>query len=587
MVNLELDFDEGIVLQATEVERYGLKEQSLDEMVLTNKNIVCVYNKSTGLFSKPETVIEKIPLSTIKVVGGRPQAIAYDNDDYGLGLQVLFVSGHREHFIFYDEKKELYQWEKAIAKVITGEDIPLNHSKAAPTKEEQIVENLGKVFTGVSTGLFSAFKGAVDTVKQTVSEITSETQGAAGTAFGTEFSARKDTAPIEETPTGTVEENSVSYSKSAEPEAVAQEEKKFIYCTNCGEKLVVGSKFCNNCGTSTSGVQDSKKEEVQPPPIEPQPEEPEEEIKEEPITERQTVYEGKLYKCPNCGEVLKSFVTNCPTCGHEIRGVQNSSPVEMLAKKIEKASSLDERIELIANFYIPNTREDIYDFFILAVSNLEDKWYDTDDAWRAKLEQAYHKARLSFGKTEEFEYLEKLYFKTRKEVDKREKGIAAIFRRNKIACITALLIGGGILMLIIGIILFASTSAEENFGASWGGLMFAILGINFIIAPTWVLEEIKKREKKGKTTGSARERSNIRAVGKDAGDFLNENYADMAEFLKARGFRNIEIRAERKGLLDTEGAIKGISVAGNTEFGEYDEFDINTKIIIRYYSRKH
>ena len=349
---------------------------------------------------------------------------------------------------------------------------------------------------------------------------------------------------------------------------------------------MIGSKFCNNCGTSTSGVQTPKKEEVQPPPIEPQPEEPEEELKDEPITERQTGDEGKLYKCPNCGEVLKSFVTNCPTCGHEIRGVQNSSPVEMLAKKIEKASSLDERIELIANFYIPNTREDIYDFFILAVSNLEDKWYDTDDAWRAKLEQAYHKARLSFGKTEEFEYLEKLYLKTRKEVDKREKGIAAIFRRNKIASITALLIGGGILMLIIGIILFASTSAEENFGASWGGLMFAILGINFIIAPTWVLEEIKKKEQKGKKRETIRGSSDISSIGKDSGDFLNENYADMVEFLKARGFKNIEIRAERKGLLDTEGAIKGISVAGNTEFGEYDEFNINTKIIIRYYSRK-
>ena len=144
-------------------------------------------------------------------------------------------------------------------------------------------------------------------------------------------------------------------------------------------------------------------------------------------------------------------------------------------------------------------------------------------------------------------------------------------------------------MLVIGIVLFSSTSAEGNFGASWGGLMFAILGINFIISPTWVLQEVKKKENaKNKKNGNfQKSNSNIISVGKDAEDFYNLNYSDMAEFLKARGFRNIETKPERKGLLDTEGAIKGISISGNTEFSEYDEFDVNSKVIIRYYSRKH
>lgn len=582
MTDLKLDFDEEIVLQSTEVERYGIKETSLDEMVLTNKHIICVYNKSTGLFSKPETVVEKIPLSTIKVVDGHVQVMSYDNDNYGLGLQVLFVSGHREHFLFYDEKKELPRWEKAVVRVITEKNMGTQASSAAAAPfdteiEKSKTDKISDVLTGVSTGLFSTFKGAIDTVKQTVSEITSETE--TENIAGNRTKMAED--PIEETK----EEKPMTEIDTANQESTSQEAKKYIYCTNCGEKLAVGSKFCNNCGTPTGSSQVQENNGVQPPPIEPQEEEPE---KDEQITERQTVYEGKLYKCPNCGEVLKSFVTNCPTCGHEIRGVKTSSPVETLARKVEQAPSLDERIELIANFYIPNTKEDIYDFFILAVSNLEDKWYDTDDAWRAKLEQAYHKARLSFGKTEEFEYLEKLYLKTRKEVDKREKGIAAIFRRNKVACATGLMVGGGILMMLIGIILLATVSFEENWGGAYGGLMLLVIGLNLLIAPTWVLEELKKKENPNyKRKGARPKTSNVQTVGKDSGDFLNENYADMVEFLKARGFKNIEIRAERKGLLDTEGAIKGISVAGNTEFSEYDEFDINTKIIIRYYSRKH
>lgn len=62
MVDLHLEADEGILLQATEVERYGRDEYSLDEMVLTNKYIICVYEKSNGLFSKSESITEKIPL---------------------------------------------------------------------------------------------------------------------------------------------------------------------------------------------------------------------------------------------------------------------------------------------------------------------------------------------------------------------------------------------------------------------------------------------------------------------------------------------------------------------------------------------
>lgn len=335
------------------------------------------------------------------------------------------------------------------------------------------------------------------------------------------------------------------------------------YCINCGQKLAEGSRFCANCGKPATENESS--------------------------IERKAVFDGELHKCPNCGELLKSFTSVCPSCGYELRSVKTNSPVEALAKRIEQASSLDEKIELITNFYIPNTKEDIYDFFILAVSNLEDKWYDTDDAWRAKLEQAYHKARLSFGNSSEFDYLEKLYFKTRKEVSKRERGISAVFRRNKIACITALLIGGGIIMLAVGIILFASNSAEESAGAIWGGLMCATLGINFIISPVWVLDEVKKKElaKNRKNGGQQKNAGLIRSVGKEASDFLLKYYEDVSEELRELGFKNIVTKAEKKGMLDTEGAVKGISIGGNSEFNGYDEFDVNSKIIIRYYSKNY
>jgi len=28
----------------------------------------------------------------------------------------------------------------------------------------------------------------------------------------------------------------------------------------------------------------------------------------------------EIYKCPSCGEILKSYTANCPACGFELRG---------------------------------------------------------------------------------------------------------------------------------------------------------------------------------------------------------------------------------------------------------------------------
>ena len=84
------------------------------------------------------------------------------------------------------------------------------------------------------------------------------------------------------------------------------------FCSNCGKQLVDGAKFCSSCGAAV--VQST----------------------EESAAKRKTVYEGELHKCPNCGELLDSFVTICPTCGYEIRGAKAANSVRELAAKLEQ-----------------------------------------------------------------------------------------------------------------------------------------------------------------------------------------------------------------------------------------------------------
>lgn len=205
------------------------------------------------------------------------------------------------------------------------------------------------------------------------------------------------------------------------------------YCINCGHKLIDGSKFCNNCGCQIpSGINGNS-------------------------DRRRSTYEGVIHKCPNCGEVLDSFVAKCPSCGHEFRGTSATNSVKELSRKLEELESkrpqqknqtilstvfsdgqltnIDEqKINLIKNFSIPNTKEDIMEFVILASSNIDLKVYglnglmnqdinpaqrEISDAWLAKFEQAYQKAQLMFGDSQEFMNIHLLFEKKQKEIKKR------------------------------------------------------------------------------------------------------------------------------------------------------------------------
>ena len=205
------------------------------------------------------------------------------------------------------------------------------------------------------------------------------------------------------------------------------------FCMNCGQQLPEGAKFCSNCGTATG------------------------EIKVE-ASQRKTVYEGDLHKCPNCGELINSFILVCPSCGHEFRGTIQRSSVRELATKLEEienhrppkkthtfkdeflgtygkfATEDEQKINLIRNFAIPNTKEDILEFMILASSNIDMKLYGTEtgtdetgaqraisDAWMAKFEQAYRKAQISFSESPVFTTIQNIYSEKTKEVKKQKK----------------------------------------------------------------------------------------------------------------------------------------------------------------------
>lgn len=274
----------------------------------------------------------------------------------------------------------------------------------------------------------------------------------------------------------------------------ATEQKKSVqFCPFCGTKLDYGARFCKNCGEAVSGSEQVPCECTQKKPV------------NEYLTERKTVFDGQIHKCPNCGEVLGAFLTVCPSCGHEIRDVKSTSSVREFALKLEaitaqkmphfdekksvmkkvfgkdfkeedeaeeavrrfESQKRQEKIALIINYSVPNTKEDIMEFMILAASNIDVKKGVDDDlskAWMTKLDQVYQKAEITMGGHPDFGQIKSIYDRKMNELKKKKTrgfimgaaGVTGWFFLmgllwNPVA--TILISVGIIIMVVIGYIL--------------------------------------------------------------------------------------------------------------------------------------
>ncbi len=200
------------------------------------------------------------------------------------------------------------------------------------------------------------------------------------------------------------------------------------FCTNCGNEVTDNTKFCNNCGFAVNQPNKSVK------------------------NQRETVFEGNIHKCPYCGEALNSFVSSCPSCGYELRGMQATDSVKSFYRDLTRTQTSSQKNYMIRNFPIPNAKEDIIEFMILASSNIlgEDNKY-IYEAWLAKIEQAYQKAVIMFSNDRDFANIQQIYDNCVENIDaenqrKFNKFVFDTVIRNIAACV-------GIVILIIAIII--------------------------------------------------------------------------------------------------------------------------------------
>ncbi len=214
------------------------------------------------------------------------------------------------------------------------------------------------------------------------------------------------------------------------------------FCGKCGTKLVDDALYCHMCGSMSVNH-------------------PEKQGKSN---------ESDTQKCPDCGAIIGRLDVACRFCGRQIVARNTANSLKEFAEGLSRIDSeapaqvkvyntmtgpvavdsfkrgesiwgskvLDKKISFIMSYPIPNTIEEIVEFVLLTISNIDvqygNKKYDNpkyskpgyedyssvilSQTWIKKLEQAYIKAQVLFPDEPVFNRLKNIYESKMRALDR-------------------------------------------------------------------------------------------------------------------------------------------------------------------------
>lgn len=430
MNTLQLDYDEGIILENEDVYWASRDDLELTNFTLTNKNLYCTYEKDNGFFKKSTSEMCVLALSDIKIINGQAlvQQVKYEGS---WCIQIQFRQGV-EYFSFSSSpKKVIPQWIAEINRIIIGSPEQIFEQPVETKKKSSVLGGFGGITANLRSVADSAAQAVTSTVKQASETINHHSVST-------------------EEPTYTPAPETVS----AHTEPQHQGAK---FCSNCGTPINAGAKFCHGCGTPI-GVSNVPTPppvtQTAPPPV---PLATEQEQQPKRVERRQQEFVGTVLKCPNCGGVIGETTAVCPECGIRITGRSAVTSMQSFKEQLMAIEGTRKRglggvfgvytapdpadtkkLSLIRSFPIPNSVDDIMEFMFLAVANIDvslskntamNKWNSTQqvetgatigktisNAWVAKMQQAYQKAEIMFPNDSAFPGIQKIYYDKMKEL---------------------------------------------------------------------------------------------------------------------------------------------------------------------------
>ena len=154
---------------------------------------------------------------------------------------------------------------------------------------------------------------------------------------------------------------------------------------------------------------------------------------------------GNIKTCPACGASVKAMELGCSECGHEFSNSNANTTILDLIAKIDKIETEKNKTianlkstekfvesqnfesrknELIRNYPVPNTKDDILEFLTYSTSKIT-TMSGLDNPWSAKADEIIMKSRFLFKNDP---MILSTLDKYEKDIKKRKKGtIVVIF----------------------------------------------------------------------------------------------------------------------------------------------------------------
>lgn len=441
MALLNFAIDEGILLEESDGIWVDANNKELNQLILTNKYIYVVYyQQEGGRRSQPVEYIQKLDLSDIKIIKGKPMVDQVKNETYRWALQVQTVKAIHQFTFKNWSKRKVPDWKNKIFEILIDSESLNNQKKIiestpAQAKRSDVASNV----KDKAGGVFKAFSSVVKQVADSAAEAIENSQEKKQEEADTHAQVLLNQMNVQP---GT-----------ASPQPASQPMSKF--CTSCGAKLIPGNKFCGNCGAPT-GIESNNTNQAIPPIPGAHSSSPLSSM--ENPTARHQEFAGIMIKCPNCGASINQTTAVCPECGHYMTGRAAVSSVQRFSDQLlvleahrKKDGLLDmlnskvnptdmQKLTLIRSFPVPNTIDDIQEFMLLASSNinveLSKRGFSLfgpsttpttevtssnierviSDAWVAKMQQIYQKAEIVFPNEPAFAYVQQLYLDKMKEL---------------------------------------------------------------------------------------------------------------------------------------------------------------------------